>query len=92
MACRVTKTLVAAAAALTCIRRGVVSGVRFYTGGSDDGQRVQFSTNQSRSDSIFSKIMRKEIPADIVHEDDKVSYVFPAGKQQLDKQTDEFEH
>jgi histidine triad (HIT) family protein len=71
MAYRVTKSLVAAAAALTCIQQRAVNGVRFYTAGHDDDQRMQFSNQSATPDSIFTRIMRKEIPADIVHEDDK---------------------
>ena len=39
--------------------------------GSDEATKA-WTTNRSSSETVFSKILRREIPADILHEDDKV--------------------
>lgn len=72
--CRFGAKALVTAAALTFIRRAV-SSVRLYTAGSDEVERAQFAANQSnKAETIFDKILRKEIPADIVHEDNQVRW------------------
>ena len=65
--CRFNRAIIAATA-LTFIRRSVVSSFRYFNAGVDYGESGQ-AANQT--ETIFSKILRKEIPADIVHEDEK---------------------
>ena len=37
---------------------------------------LSFGRNMAEGDSIFSKIIRKEIPSEFVHEDDQVCFFF----------------
>jgi len=41
---------------------------------SDEVEKAKAATSTSNTDTVFSKIIKKEIPADVVHEDDKVRY------------------
>eukprot|EP00118_Oscarella_pearsei_P007685 m.38306 g.38306 ORF g.38306 m.38306 type:complete len:157 (+) comp32556_c0_seq1:562-1032(+) len=59
---------VAAATCLSVARRSVAH--RFYSPGSDEVKKAQAAAG-GQQETIFSKILRKEIPADIIHEDDK---------------------
>ena len=45
------------------------------SGGSSEVDPAREALNSPREPTVFSKILSKEIPADIIHEDEKVLYI-----------------
>ena len=71
-----SKLLLTAAAAITVAPRLIFSELCTDSKCSDEVEKAKLASEAAEKykpeDSIFSKIIRKEIPADIVYEDDKV--------------------
>ena len=74
-----SKLLLTAAAALSVVPKVLVA--EFCTNGkcSDEAEKAKLAAEAAEKyqfqpqDTIFGKILRKEIPADIIYEDEKVS-------------------
>lgn len=68
------RTLLTTAAALSIAPRLIAGQSYFSTGRklcSDEADKAA-SQHSQNEDTVFGKILRKEIPADIIYEDDKV--------------------
>ena len=78
-----SKLFLTAAAAISVAPKLILG--EFCTGGkcSDEVEKAKLASEAAEKyrpeDSIFSKIIRKEIPADIVYEDEKVGVQILSG-------------